>query len=135
MVLVDSTDPLGPAKVLFSEAFYRQVDRVLTKEGILVAQAESPLFKREFMAQKFVLQALKSVFPVTALYNYSNISYPGGLWSFAFASKKYHPVHDFQKNKLDMISKWNLHYYNQDIHSAAFAQPEFVKKELGHLIG
>lgn len=134
VVLVDSTDPLGPAKVLFSEDFYREVHRILTEDGVLVAQAESPLFKREIEAQKFILQSLKSVFPITSLYHYSNVSYPGGLWSFACASKKYHPAKDFQKNKIVDISHWNLHYYNQAIHQSAFAQPEFVKKEMGKLL-
>ena len=134
VVLVDSTDPLGPAKVLFSEEFYQQVYRVLTEDGLLVAQAESPLFKREIEAQKFILQSLKSVFPVTSLYHYSNVSYPGGLWSFACASKQYHPVKDLQKNKIAVVNHWNLHYYNYAIHQSAFAQPEFVKRELGHLL-
>ena len=127
VVLVDSTDPFGPAKDLFSEAFYRCVFDLLSDYGLLVVQAESPFF--EIPTQKFILQSLKAVFPLTALYNYSNTVYPGGLWSFAFASKKYHPIKDFQMDKIKQVD-WNLSYYNSSIHQAAFAQPEFVKKEL-----
>ena len=131
VVLVDSTDPFGPAKGLFSESFYKNVFRLLSEEGLLVVQAESPFF--EISTQKFILQSLKSVFPLTSLYNYSNTVYPGGLWSFACASKKYHPLKHFQEARVKQVN-WNLSYYNKDIHRAAFAQPEFVKKELKNFL-
>lgn len=127
VVCVDSTDPFGPAKDLFSELFYKDVHRLLEKDGLLVVQAESPFF--EIATQKFILRSLKSVFPFTFLYNYSNTVYPGGFWSFAFASKKYHPINDFQRDKMDLVD-WDLSYYNENIHKSSFAQPEFVKKEL-----
>ena len=127
VALVDSTDPFGPAKGLFSESFYKNVFNILKEDGLLVVQAESPFFEIE--TQKFILESLSHVFPFVYLYNYSNTVYPGGLWSFAFASKKYHPIIDFQKEKLRQ-SPWSFSYYNEGIHQAAFAQPEFVKKEL-----
>lgn len=127
VALVDSTDPFGPAKGLFSESFYKNIFNLLTEDGLLVVQAESPFFEIE--TQKYILESLRSVFPFIYLYNYSNTVYPGGLWSFAFASKKYHPIFDFQKEKLKQ-AQWNLSYYNEGIHLAAFSQPEFVKKEL-----
>ena len=127
VALVDSTDPFGPAKGLFSESFYKNIFNLLKEDGLLVVQAESPFFEME--TQKYILESLKSVFPFIYLYNYSNTVYPGGLWSFAFASKKYHPIVDFQKEKWGQV-RWNLSYYNEGIHSAAFSQPEFVKREL-----
>ena len=131
VVLVDSTDPLGPAKVLFNKKFYQSIYQILKEGGLLVAQAESPLFKKELAAQKYILESLSSIFPITSLYHYSNVSYPGGLWSFACASKKYHPVKDV---KAAIPSQWNLKYYNSEVHIAAFTQPEFIKKSLGHLM-
>lgn len=131
VVLVDSTDPMGPAKPLFNEAFYKDVSLILAEDGILVVQAESPFFEIE--TQKFILQSLKAVFPLISLYNYNNTVYPGGLWSFAFASKKYHPIKDFKKEKVRQ-AKLNLSYYNEGIHIAAFSQPEFVKKELKNFL-
>jgi len=127
VVLVDSTDPLGPAKALFKAPFYKDVYSLLKEDGILVAQAESPFF--ELDTQVAILEALKSVFPLVFLYHYSNTVYPGGFWSFAFASKKYHPLQDFKPQRV-LHKKWDLSYYNRDIHKAAFAQPEFVKKTL-----
>ena len=131
VVLVDSTDPFGPAKGLFSPAFYKDVFRILTKEGILVVQAESPFF--ELQTQKFILKSLKSLFPLTALYNYSNTVYPGGLWSFALASKKYHPVKDVHLDRVRSLDR-QLSYYNEGIHRLAFTQPAFVKKALKGLL-
>ena len=131
IVLVDSTDPFGPAKALFSKAFYKNVFQILSKEGILVVQAESPFFEIE--TQKYILQSLKTSFPFVSLYNYNNTVYPGGLWSFAFASKKYHPLKDFKPNN-KKIKQMKLSYYNSDIHKAAFAQPEFVKTLLRNFL-
>ncbi len=127
VILVDSTDPFGPAKALFSKGFYTNIFQLLSDKGVLVVQAESPFF--ELPTQKFILQALKSAFPLTALYHYSNTVYPGGLWSFAFASKKYHPIKHFQPVQAEKL-RGQLSYYNADIHKSAFAQPEFVKKYL-----
>ena len=44
VVLVDSTDPVGPAAVLFETSFYNAVKRSLKKGGVMVCQSESPLF-------------------------------------------------------------------------------------------
>ena len=131
VILVDSTDPFGPAKVLFRPLFYKHVFRLLTNRGILVAQAESPFF--EIQTQKFILKSLKSVFPFLFLYNYSNTVYPGGLWSFAYASKKLHPLKDFHPERARKMVR-NLSYYNEGIHRSAFAQPTFVQREFNHLL-
>ena len=128
IILVDSTDPIGPAKPLFDRPFYKNVFSCLNPDGVLAVQAESPFF--EIKMQKHILKSLKSLFPITSLYHYSNTVYPGGFWSFAFAGKKYHPLKDFKEERTKKAKKWNLSYYNADIHKAAFAQPEFIKKEL-----
>ena len=82
VVCVDSTDPFGPAKDLFSEPFYKNVSLLLEKDGLLVVQAESPFF--EIATQKVILRSLKSVFPFTFLYNYSNNGVPGWILVFCF---------------------------------------------------
>ena len=126
VILVDSTDPIGPAKPLFNEEFYKNTFPLLTDKGLLVVQAESPFWEMD--TQEFILKSLKSIFPVTGLYHYNNTVYPAGFWSFALASKKLHPVKDFQSQKASQI--FGLSYYNTAIHKAAFAQPEFVKRKL-----
>ena len=131
VVLVDSTDPIGPAQPLFGEEFYQDIYHCLSDDGIVVSQGESPFY--EVPMQKKLMGIINKIFPISTIYNFSNLTYPGGLWSFTFASKKYHPINDF---KPDRVSSFNgeFKYYNQRIHSGAFAIPSFMAKELEGLI-
>ncbi len=126
IILVDSTDPIGPAAPLFDVAFYSDVKACLRESGIVVSQCEGPFLALEM--QKKLLAIKAKLFDKTAIYNYSNITYPGGLWSFSFASKTQDPILD-AKPLSHKISK-GLKYYNQQLHKAAFALPQFQKNEL-----
>jgi len=128
VILVDSTDPIGPAKPLFGVGFYNNVFRSLTDKGIVVSQGESPFFQGE--AQVSLLKVLNKVFPCTDLYNFSNMSYPGGLWSFTFASKGLHPLSCKDVELKEFSSNHNFQYYTEDIHKSAFAKPNFMKNNL-----
>jgi len=77
VVIVDSTDPIGPAAPLFGRKFYSNVRRVLNPGGIVVSQGESPFYEAE--SQNSLVGILASVFNRTHVYNFSNLSYPGGL--------------------------------------------------------
>lgn len=131
VIIVDSTDPIGPAQPLFGEAFYQDVFNCLTDDGIVVSQGESSWYAMDI--QQSLLTVLNAVFPQNYLYSFSNLTYPGGLWSFTFASKQYHPVNDFDEQRV-AASGLDFQYYNQALHSAAFALPSFVKKGLSGLI-
>jgi spermidine synthase len=131
VIIVDSTDPIGPAQPLFGEAFYQDVFNCLTDDGIVVSQGESSWYAMDI--QQSLLTVLNAVFPQNYLYSFSNLTYPGGLWSFTFASKQYHPVNDFDEQRV-AASGLGFQYYNQALHSAAFALPSFVKKGLTGLI-
>ncbi|REL30014.1 polyamine aminopropyltransferase [Thalassotalea euphylliae] len=131
VIIVDSTDPIGPAQPLFGEAFYRDVFSCLTDDGIVVSQGESSWYALEI--QQSLLKVLNAVFPNNYLYSFSNLTYPGGLWSFTFASKKYHPVNDFNPARV-AESGLDFDYYNAALHSAAFALPSFAQKGLAGLI-
>ncbi|REL26331.1 polyamine aminopropyltransferase [Thalassotalea euphylliae] len=131
VIIVDSTDPIGPAQPLFGEAFYRDVFSCLTDDGIVVSQGESSWYALEI--QQSLLKVLNAVFPNNYLYSFSNLTYPGGLWSFTFASKKYHPVNDFNPARVTE-SGLEFDYYNAALHSAAFALPSFAQKGLAGLI-
>jgi len=131
VIIVDSTDPIGPAQPLFGEAFYQDVFNCLTDDGIVVSQGESSWYAMDI--QQSLLTVLNAVFPQNYLYSFSNLTYPGGLWSFTFASKQYHPVNDFDEQRV-AASGLDFQYYNQALHSAAFALPSFVKKGLTGLI-
>ncbi|MDG1752040.1 MAG: polyamine aminopropyltransferase [Thalassotalea sp.] len=131
VIIVDSTDPIGPAQPLFGEAFYQDVFNCLTDDGIVVSQGESSWYAMDI--QQSLLGVLNKVFDQCFLYSFSNLTYPGGLWSFTFATKKYHPINDFDPQRVTS-SGLTFDYYNQQLHTAAFALPSFAKKGLEGLI-
>ena len=124
VILIDSTDPVGPAVPLFGESFYQKVFEKLNEDGVVVAQGESPFYFIE--SQKKLYDIYKKLFPIHLFYYYGNMTYPGGLWSFILGSKKIHPVRDF---KLDRVQKSKLQfkYYNSEIHKACFSSPQFAQ--------
>lgn len=131
VIIIDSTDPIGPATPLFGEEFYQDVNNCLTDDGMVVSQGETPWYGKEI--QKSLLTVLNNVFDQTYMYSFSNLTYPGGLWCFTLASKKYNPITDFNESKVDE-SGLSFKYYNKGIHTAAFALPNFVREGLAHLI-
>ena len=131
VIIVDSTDPIGPAQPLFGAEFYQDVYQCLTEDGIVVSQGESSWYAMDI--QKSLLSVLNSVFPACYLYSFSNLTYPGGLWSFTFATKKHHPTKDFSPSRVEN-SGLEFDYYNAALHNSAFALPSFVNKGLAGLI-
>ncbi|MDW7651743.1 MAG: polyamine aminopropyltransferase [Bacillota bacterium] len=121
VILVDSTEPVGPAIGLFAEEFYADIYRALKKDGIFVAQTESPFFNRDLIES--VYGRINRVFPLAALYLASIPTYPSGLWSFTAGSKCYDPRECRQKPV-------ETKYYNFDVHQGAFLLPTFVRELL-----
>jgi len=126
VVLIDSTDPIGPATPLFNIDFYADVNALMTDNGIVVSQCENPFLAGDMQHKLLSIKA--ELFNKVSIYNYSNITYPGGLWSFSYASKTQDPILD-AKPLPDSIAK-DLKYYNRGIHKAAFALPQFQKNEV-----
>nr|VFK44061.1 MAG: spermidine synthase [Candidatus Kentron sp. SD]VFK49219.1 MAG: spermidine synthase [Candidatus Kentron sp. SD]VFK80812.1 MAG: spermidine synthase [Candidatus Kentron sp. SD] len=122
VVVSDSSDPVGPAEALFQQSFYEDVFDALDEDGIFVAQSESPLFHANNVRK--IYRNLRAVFPTVMMYLAHIPTYPSALWSFAFCSKRYHPLDDFHPETADIDG---LHYYNADIHRGAFALPNYVK--------
>jgi spermidine synthase len=129
-VVVDSTDPVGFAEGLFGEDFYRDCVRILSDDGILVSQTESP-FDRTF--QKSMRQAhelLDRLFAEAHIYLAHIPTYPTGTWSFMMATKGLHPVRDFDAERaarrLAPFAE-ELKYYNPELHTGAFALPNFAR--------
>ena len=130
VILVDSTDPIGPAQPLFDIPFYDDLYHCLGEDGIVISQGESSHYEKE--AQVKLLEILQKVFPICSLYNFHNLTYPGGFWSFTFASKTKHPIRDFDATKVQN-SGLEFQYYNPQIHQAAFCKPNFQEELIGHL--
>jgi len=128
IILVDSTDPIGPAQPLFGKEFYQDIFNCLTDNGVVVSQGESGFYEAEMQTK--LMSILSEIFPISLLYNFSNLTYPGGLWSFTFASKGLHPIKDFKEERVKE-SGLKFDYYNKDIHKGAFSLPTFMKNKLG----
>lgn len=124
VVIIDSTDPVGPAVGLFSEEFYRFVNDALKEDGLMVAQTESPFFNQDIIVQ--VQKALVRIFPIYRLFYGVVPTYPGGAWTFSMASKKYDPLRVKKTDITPLDTKW----YSPEIHSSAFDLPPFVKRYL-----
>lgn len=131
VVMVDSADPIGPAKALFGSDFYRNVDRVLAENGIVVSQGESPFY--ETATQRALLETLGGIFPHVHIYNFTNMTYPGGLWSFTYASKGPCPETDFNSDRVG-DSGLAFKYYSSGVHRGAFALPPFMREDLAGLL-
>jgi spermidine synthase len=127
VILVDSTDPIGPAQPLFGPEFYENIFKCLSDDGVVVSQGESPFYHSEMQTK--LIEIISGIFPVVSLYNFSNMTYPGGLWSFTFASKKHHPVKDFDPTRVEK-SSLEFEYYNEAVHRGAFALPNFQLKRV-----
>lgn len=125
VIIVDSTDPVGPATPLFGEDFYKDIYRCLSDDGIVVSQAESPFLNAEMQGK--ILSIMKGIFSGVYMYNYTNLTYPGGIWSFAMGSKKYHPIRDLDEKRVE-DSGLEFEYYNAGIHKASFYLPSFQKR-------
>ena len=132
VVIIDSTDPVGPAEGLFKPDFYRDVYRCLKKDGIMTTQSESPTFNKKVF--KEIYQCYREIFGQQNVHCYlAHIpTYPSGTWSFSYCSKNgIHPVYDVEEKRVrSFVDSSDLQYYSFDVHKAAFVLPPFVKKIL-----
>ncbi|QQE78879.1 polyamine aminopropyltransferase [Alicyclobacillus sp. SO9] len=120
VILVDSTDPVGPAVGLFAKDFYHAVHRALKPDGIMVAQTESP-FMNANLIQK-TSRDIGEVFKNSYLYLAYIPTYPTGMWSFTMGSKQYDP------HQASACRVAGTKYYSTEVHQAAFALPPFVQE-------
>jgi len=129
IVIIDSDDPEGPSKGLFTESFYREVFRILKPDGIMVTQSESPRFNQHIFREVF--QCYHKIFGKKNVDCYLMYlpSFPSGMWSFSFCSKDGRdPVQHLDISDATTFSnKYNLMYYSYDVHVSSFVLPKFVK--------
>ena len=120
LIIVDSSDPIGPAEVLFQEQFYRNMFDALKENGIIVTQSEGMFFDRETIRKLFAFN--RNIFPILYYYFTMVPTYPSGTIGFSFCSKKYHPIKDLYTKK-----GISTRYYTPDIHKASFILPKFME--------
>jgi len=121
VIMVDSTEPVGPAVNLFTKGFYQGIHDALKDDGIFVAQTDNPWFKADLI--RSVNRDVKEVFDIVRVYAANIPTYPSGLWTFTLGSKKYDPL-SVDESKLPEL---DTKYYSPRLHKAAFALPKFVE--------
>lgn len=128
IIIVDSTDPVGPAKGLFTEQFYRDCHRALGKNGLLVQQSESPLIHQRLLKEMHQAMGNAGFISVNTL-GFPQPVYPSGWWSATLAGK----TPDLTRfREQDAAQRpFETRYYNPEIHRAAFAMPSFLQQNLG----
>jgi len=130
LIIIDSTDPVGPAEGLFGKRFYLDCIKALKPDGMLVQQSESPLLHLELI--KEMHQAMREAgFAQTTLLHFPQVIYPSGWWSGSIACKQAGPL--AQRLDEKAIAALDTQFYNADTHRAAFALPTYVKKALAGL--
>lgn len=132
LILVDSTDPIGPGEGLFTHHFYAQCERILSADGILINQHESPYYNKDAYEMRRSHEKIKAHFPIAKVYQFHMPTYPSGHWLFGFASKKYDPIKDIQCERWQAFNLYTK-YYNLDLHIGAFMLPTYVKEGLEHV--
>ncbi|WNO59504.1 polyamine aminopropyltransferase [Rheinheimera sp. MMS21-TC3] len=127
VIIVDSTDPIGPGEGLFNRAFYDSCRKALKPNGILVQQSESPLIHMPLL--KDMRDAMSDVgFSALQTLLFPQMVYPSGWWTCTLARKE-GEFTGFREADAERAS-FNTEYYNVEVHKAASAWPNFMKKAL-----
>lgn len=127
VIICDSTDPIGPGKVLFTEEFYGDCKNHLKEKGIFVNQNGVPFLQKEEL--KMTWENRRPHFDHVGFYIAPVPSYVGGFMAFGWASDT-----DYQVSEAVLQERFNqleieTYYYNPSIHKASFALPQFILKE------
>jgi spermidine synthase len=127
VIIVDSTDPVGPAEGLFGEPFLRDALRALTPGGIFVQQSESPLLHLDLIVDLHRFQRRVGFKDVRTLH-FPQPVYPGGWWSCTMA-RKGALIEGFRES--DAANRpFKTRYYSPEIHLGALALPPFLAEAI-----
>ncbi len=128
VIIVDSTDPVGPAEGLFAVDFYRNCFLAMAEGGVLVQQSESPLLHSASIIKNVHRDMKQAGFNETHTLPFPQPVYPTGWWSCTMAGKgkKLDYFREEDVNERPFVTQ----YYNSGIHQGALAIPEFMKRDL-----
>ncbi|WP_027243823.1 polyamine aminopropyltransferase [Leisingera daeponensis] len=128
VIIVDSTDPIGPGEVLFTDTFYGHAARSLTEDGIIVTQNGVPFMQGEELTG--TLRAFQALFADASCYMATVPTYAGGPMAFGWGSRS-DKARNVSLEELEArfaAAGIDTGYYNPEVHKAAFALPNYVKK-------
>ncbi len=126
VILIDSTDPVGPGEVLFTEAFYADCAGLLAEDGLLVTQNAVPFTEPASLAAP--VAALRKSFAETRCYRVAVPSFFGGDMIFVLAGQQTIALEAAPEDLEHRFAEAGIatRYYAPAIHSAAFALPPYV---------
>ena len=126
LIINDSTNPFGYTEGLFTKEFYGSCYKALKEDGIMVYQHGSPFYDEDEAACRSMHRKVFRSFPISRVYQAHITTCPAGYWLFGFASKKYHPIKDFDgaRWRKRNIKTW---YYTANLHIGAFMLPKYVE--------
>lgn len=130
VIIVDSSDPIGPGEALFEQPFYENLKQALRPGGVVATQGESFFLHQECVEN--LIKITQALFPVQGFANVLVPSYPGGHIGVCMASlgpELVRPARAMTEEFQD-----SLKYYSPQIHEAAFVLPHFARKMMagGH---
>jgi spermidine synthase len=129
VIIVDSTDPIGPGEVLFTDTFYGHAKRALTPGGILVTQNGVPFMQGDELTN--TMRAFQALFADAWCYMATVPTYAGGPMAFGWgtdSAARHVALEDLQVRFAE--SGLSPDYYTPDVHIASFALPAYVLKLL-----
>ena len=129
LIIIDSTDPVGPAEGLFNKAFFESCFRALKDDGLLVQQSESPLALLDLI-KDMRAEMGKAGFRSFKTLPFPQPCYPTGWWSVTLASKR--DGFGFGFRQADAAAKpFETLYYTAHLHAGLEVAPPFVARALG----
>jgi spermidine synthase len=131
VIIVDSTDPLGPGKVLFSEKFYRACKRCLKPGGVLVTQNGVPFFQRNELTA--TIAKYRRLFAVATCYVAAIPTYVGGHMAISFATDDRRLAQTPARTlaaRYRKVGSFPTKYWTPEVHAAAFALPRFIAEKV-----
>ncbi len=125
-IFTTPTDPLSLSDPLFVDEYYRLCNKCLAPDGVYETDAYMPFYKYGNIDYAVIQKNMAKYFPISKIYTATIPTFPGGLFTYGFASKKYDPIKHQKKFDFPIETK----YYNAEIHRAAFVLPEFMKQRI-----
>ena len=124
IIIIDSTDPIGPAQDLFSTPFYQSCVHALKSDGLLAQQSESPFIHFESIIKPMQACMRAAGFTNTKLIYFPQPCYPTGWWSATMASNI--DLNSIAREQDATQLNISTQYYNHAIHRASLASPQFI---------
>jgi spermidine synthase len=127
VVIVDSTDPIGPGRILFGAKFYAGCRRCMKPGGVLVTQNGVPFFQTNELTS--TIRKLRRLFADATCYVAAIPVYVGGHMAMGIASDdkriRRHSVQAIAQ-RYRQAGSFKTRYWTPEVHVAAFAQPRFI---------